>query len=108
MAIQGIAHELRVPYYFHHPYPKGSWAPRTVFEYDYVATNEAGRKLEGIVKTNGFIIPDDDIIARDSTHFTSKQIKAVGLEMIHLKKTCRRGFKHIIPYKEKIFPKNSP
>tara|TARA_B100002019_G_scaffold165966_1_gene143411 strand:- start:916 stop:1800 length:885 start_codon:yes stop_codon:yes gene_type:complete len=108
MAIQGIAHELGVPYYFHHPYPKGSWAPRTVFEYDYVAVNEAGRKLEGIVNTNGFIIPDDDIIARDSTHFTVKQIKAVGHEMVHLKKTCPEGFKHIIPYKQKIFPKNSP
>lgn len=108
MSIQGIAHELKVPYYFHYSYPQTSWEPRVVFEYDFVGVNKLGRKLEGIVKTNGYIPPKHDLIARDSTHFTQNAIKGVADEMVHLKKQYPEGFVHKIPYMEKIFPKNSP
>lgn len=108
MAIQGIAHELKVPYYFYHSYTQGQWTPRTLFEYDMVGINEAGRKIEGIVNTNGHTVPDDDLLARDAVHFTERHVKSIGFEMIHLKQKFRNGFTHKIPYRQKIFPKNSP
>jgi len=107
-AIQGIAKELKVPYFFHHVYPKGPWVPKMVFDYDFVLTNKEGRKCVGITNSYGELVPKGDLLARDSSHMTKNEIKCVGNEFIHLKKEYPEGFVHKIPYMEKIFPKNSP
>lgn len=108
MAIQGIAHDLKVPYFFHHSWPRGNWSHRTLFEFGVVGVNEANRKIEGIVSTNGNEVPEDELLPRDGVHFTERHTKSIGFEMIHLKKKFRNGFIHKFPYMEKIFPKNSP
>lgn len=108
MAIQGIAFDLKVPYYFSYNFPKGPWVPDQHLDFEYVLTNEHNRKCVGIIKTDGSVPPPGELLARDGSHLASGEIKNIADEFIHLKKNHPAGFVHKMPYMAKIFPKNSP
>jgi len=100
-SIAWLAHSRGVTFYHKHEFPKRSY--RSFVKY------ERGHKNGVRILEVSPDFPKDKVtLPRDGVHLCVEDMKQLGDDMIHLRKTYKEGYIEPIPYIDKIFAKKIP